>query len=310
VGLPLLSLLLTAEAAAAAWTAGCVSLLLLVLLPLLGACAAEQALLLLLLPGAATSVPALALAAFAGSIMLSLAVGAGGTPKPPSLEVVGLGRWPLYSILQLLLCWKAGPLLLLLLLLLGLPLLGPGTLAPQLLLGALLALLASTVCVGLLLLLLPPLVNFCLVAEVLRVMTDATADAALAKLSTPWLTEDLLLLPLPPLRCTPPSFPLLPSSPLPCSELLLFAPGASAPFLPAAAPAPAAPPVLPRALLAPMPAVLPLRSASLKGAGGFATSSLSRLTRNQPLPPVCTVSHTKPSTGCATPQWPEQSSGG
>jgi hypothetical protein len=99
--------------------------------------------------------------------------------------------------------------------------------------AALLLLLLSTVLVGLLVL--PPLLRArALVADALRLMADAIADAALAKLSTPWLTfrpaspDDLLPL----LSATPSSLlPLRPTLPPGCCCGLLPLP----PFLPAPA---------------------------------------------------------------------------
>lgn len=156
---------------------------------------------------------------------------------------------------------------------------------PQVLVGALLVtLLASPVLVGLLVLLLLPLC-LCFEDEAFLLMTDAMAEAALAKLSTPWLTfrptspDDLLL--LLPLRFTPRIFPLFAA--LPWGDLLLED------TAPPAAPAAAA--ELPGSALLNerAGAAAVLLSSSVQGAGGLATNSFSLLTMNQPFPPVCTA---------------------
>jgi hypothetical protein len=164
----------------------------------------------------------------------------------------------------------------------------------------LLILLLLPVFVGLLVLLAPLLLFcFCLEDDPLRPMTKAIADAALAKLSTPWLTfsaasPDALLL-LPPLRFTPSSFPLFASMVFPCGDVPLLPGEAPAPFLLFAAAAAAA--GLPLVEVpegecaAAAAAAALLLSAAEQGAGGLATSSFNRLTMNQPLPPVYTAQY-------------------
>lgn len=245
------------------------------LLPVLGCCAPVAV-------AGRGSVPSACSAAAASAVLhslLALSAAPAARAAPPSLPALAF-PCRLSSTLQLTLWRKVGAL--------PAPSVG-GAALPQVLDGALLVtLLASPVLVGLLVLLLLPLC-LCLEDEAFLLMTDAMAEAALAKLSTPWLTfrptspDDLLL--LLPLRFTPRIFPLFAA--LPWGDLLL-GDTAPPPALPAA---PAAAAELPGSALLNerAGAAAALLSSSVQGAGGLATNSFSLLTMNQPFPPVCTA---------------------